>query len=220
MPFAWVDGEWGRVTADYFEGNGLIGTPASDGTPPQPYLCVPRPTVAVGGEGPAATDANDADAKDAADAPSEVSDGDVSSAETDTTLLFGDHCTADTDYPFLLVGGVRQYTTLERAEERAQRRAKWLDSDVALEMQRQLASVYGDGEHDPRVPPCGAAAALWAKYGQSEEDARALLAAVEARYRQGEAPPKKRQKHEKHDHATATRSPMPKNAVCGVLSSP
>jgi len=207
MPFAWVDGEWGRVTADYFEGNGLIGRPASDGTPPQPYLCVPRPTVAVGGEGPAATDADDAGAKDAADAPSEVSD-----AETDTTIRFGDHCTADTDYPFLLVGGVRQYTTLERAEEKAQRRAKWLDSEAALEMQRQLASVYGNGEHDPQVPPCGAAAALWAKYGQSEEDARALLAAVEAQYRQGEGPPKKRQKH---DQATATRSPMP-SARCVV----
>ena len=96
--------------------------------------------MALGGEGPAATDTVDAGAKDAADAPSEVSDGGVSSAETDAI-------STGADYPFLLVGGVRQYTALEREEARAQRRAKWLDSEAALEMQRQLVSICDNNEH-------------------------------------------------------------------------
>ena len=106
---------------------------------------------------------------------------------------------------------------MEREEARARRTAKWLDSEAALDIQKQLVGIYDNSEHEhgggrgrrgPRMPPRGAAAALWAKYGQSEEDARALLAAAEARA----GPPKKRQKRE----GPPSRSQMIPSARCVV----
>ena len=110
----------------------MIGRPASDETPPQLCLCVPLPTrLSVVRDQQPATDAADAGgamAKDAADAPSEVNDGNASSAETDKT-------SADPVCPFLRVGG--KSTGAHWKEQRPRRsggggRARWLDSEAAL----------------------------------------------------------------------------------------
>ena len=60
--------------------------------------------------------------------------------------------------------------------------------------------------YENRMNPFSTTAALWAKYGQSEADAEALLAAVEGRWGEfGGKPPKQRQKRAHIPNTPVTR---------------
>ena len=149
-------------------------------------------------------------AKDAADAPSEVSDGNVSSAETDKT-------SADPDCPFLRVGGKIDWRSLERAEAEAQRRRRAcavarLGGGPRYAQQKSSTCTRRRnrrGHCDARMSPVRITGALMAKYGQSKEDAAALLASVKRRWwGGGETETESRPKRQKRDR-TVARFPMP-----------
>ena len=154
----------------------MIGRPASDETPPQLCLCVPLPTrLSVVRDQQPATDAADASgamAKDAADAPSEVRDGNASSAESGKV-------SADPDCPFLRVGGKIDWRSLERAEAEAQRRARAVarlggGSHYAEQKPSTCTRRRNRRGHcDARTSPVRVTGALMAKHGQSKEDAAA-----------------------------------------------
>ena len=92
--------------------------------------------------------------------------------------------------PFLKINGIQVPVTLKMAEPEASQRARWLASEKRREMDHEMIGNYMFGKDHPRLgqpwtagtDPFSTTAALMAKYGQSEEDAAALLAVVEGRW--------------------------------------
>ena len=88
------------------------------------------------------------------------------------------------------MNGIQVPVTLKMAEPEANERARWLASEKRREMQRDIIMMYEFGRTHIRLgihwdydtDPFSTTAALMAKYGQREDDAAALLAAVEERW--------------------------------------